>query len=172
MADRAGVLPIRPGTKVLAVGARPEAVAGAGLVPVEHAAQAELAVLRIAAPFEPRGRYFLEPMFHQGSLELQAETIEQIRTLAAGVPVVLVVALDRPAILTPVEPIVGALVAEFGCSDEALLQALTGAVPPRGRLPFDLPRSAGAADAVRPDVPSDTLDPLFRAGTALEITAV
>ena len=172
VADRAGVLPLGPGTKVLAVGIRPEAVTGAGLVAVTEAAHAEIAVVRIAAPFEPRGRYFLEPMFHQGSLELPAETIEQIRALAADVPVVLVITLDRPAILTPIEPLVGALVAEFGCSDEALLEALTGEVPPRGRLPFDLPRSAAAVDAVRPDVPNDTVDPLFRAGTALETTPV
>jgi beta-glucosidase len=168
VADRGPLLPLAAGTRVLPVGADAAAVAAAGLAPVTDAADADVALVRIAAPFEPRDRYFLEAMFHQGSLELPAETVARVRALAEQVPVLLVVTLDRPALLAPVEPLVTALVAEYGCSDAALLDALTGAVPPRGRLPFDLPRSAAAVAAARPDVPGDTADPLFRAGTAVE----
>ncbi|WP_402468156.1 hypothetical protein [Isoptericola aurantiacus] len=39
--------------------------------------------------------------------------------------------------------------------------------PPRGRLPFDLPRSTAAVEASREDVPFDTIDPLFRCGHGL-----
>ncbi|MGT2425366.1 glycoside hydrolase family 3 protein [Amnibacterium kyonggiense] len=163
--DRATMLPVRAGSRVLPVHLSADAVAGAGLVPVASTSDAELAVVRIAAPFEPRDRYFLEGRFHQGSLELPAETVAQIRDLAERLPVVLVVSLDRPAILTPVRDAVAALVGVHGCSDEALLDALSGAVPPRGRLPFDLPRSAAAVAGVRSDVPNDTADPLFPAGT-------
>ncbi|MBM0240492.1 hypothetical protein JNW88_31580 [Micromonospora sp. ATA32] len=49
------------------------------------------------------------------------------------------------------------LVATFGVSDEALMDVLTGRVAPRGRLPFDLPRSMAAVDASRQDVPFDTV---------------
>ena len=111
--------------------------------------------------------YFLEAMFHQGSLDFPAATVERVRSIAARLPVVLAVTLDRPAILTPLEPLATALVAEYGCSDAALLDALTGAIPPRGRLPFDLPRSSAAVAAARSDVPGDTADPLHRAGEAL-----
>ncbi|GAA2749988.1 glycoside hydrolase family 3 protein [Amnibacterium kyonggiense] len=163
--DRGAALPLRPGARVLPVHLAADAVTGAGLVPVTEASEAELAIVRITAPFEPRNRYFLEGMFHAGSLEPAAETIAEVRDLAERLPVVLVVSLDRPAILTPVADAVAALVGVVGCSDAALLDALTGAVPPRGRLPFDLPRSAEAVAAVRPDVPNDTADPLFRAGT-------
>ncbi|HEY0185966.1 MAG TPA: hypothetical protein VGC67_00620 [Cellulomonas sp.] len=37
----------------------------------------------------------------------------------------------------------------------------------RGRLPFDIPRSMDAVRASRPDVPRDTVDPVFRAGAGL-----
>ena len=162
--DRGPLLPLRPATRVLAIGTSADAVEAAGLVPVDDPAGAEVALVRIAAPFEPRNRFFLEAMFHQGSLELPAETIDRVSSLGRRLPVVLVVTLDRPAILTPLLPAVTTLVAEFGCSDTALLDALTGVVTPRGRLPFDLPRSSTAVDAVRPDVPGDTEAPLFRAG--------
>jgi beta-glucosidase len=164
LADEGSVLPLAAGAKVLPVGADPAAIIAAGLVAVGDPADADVALVRIAAPFEHRGRYFLEGMFHQGSLALPPETVARVRDLAAQVPVVLVVTLDRPALLAPVADAVAALVAEFGCSDPALLDALTGAVPPRGRPPFDLPRSEEAVATSRPDVPNDTEDPLFRAG--------
>lgn len=65
-------------------------------------------------------------------------------------------ALDRPAILTPLDGVVAGLAASVGASDAALLDALTGRIPPRGR-------------ASRPDVPSDTENPLFPFGSGLTI---
>ncbi|WP_375407028.1 glycoside hydrolase family 3 protein [uncultured Amnibacterium sp.] len=167
LADRGPVLPLRPGTRVLAIGASAASVAAAGLIAVTDASAADVALIRLAAPFEPRNRYFLEAMFHQGTLDFPAATIERVRSIATQLPVVLAITLDRPAILTPLEPLATALVAEYGCSDAALLDALTGAIPPRGRLPFDLPRSSAAIAAARSDVPGDTADPLHHAGEAL-----
>ena len=60
-----------------------------------------------------------------------------------------------------------AIVGSFGTSGQALVAALSGAVRPQGRLPFQLPRSMQAVRASRPDVPSDTPDPLFPAGHGL-----
>ena len=82
-------------------------------------------------------------------------------------PVVLDVTLDRPAILTPMMGLATAIVGTFGTSGPALVDALSGAVPPQGRLPFQLPRSMAAVRASRPDVASDTPDPLFPAGHGL-----
>jgi beta-glucosidase len=123
-----------------------------------------VAVVRLAAPYEPRDAYFLESAFHQGSLDFAPEVIAHIRDLARVVPVVLDVLLDRPAILTPLAGVVAALVADYGCSDQALRDALTGRIRPRGRLPFELPRSMDAVRASRSDVPGDTADPLYRRG--------
>jgi beta-glucosidase len=136
---------------------------------VTDPAQADVAVVRLQAPFEPRNEYFLEAFFHQGSLDFPADVVERIEKLAAQVPVVLDVALDRPAILTPLDGVVAGLSASFGASDAALLDALTGRIPPRGRLPFELPRSMDAVRASRPDVPSDTADPLYPYGSGLDL---
>jgi beta-glucosidase len=65
--------------------------------------------------------------------------------------------------------VASALVVNFGASDAALLDALTGRVAPRGRLPVELPRSMAAVRESRPDVPSDTRHPLYPVGAGLSI---
>ena len=57
----------------------------------------------------------------------------------------------------------------WGANAGAILDVLTGAAEPKGRLPFDLPRSTAAVEASRPDVPFDTVDPLFRFGHGLTL---
>ena len=52
----------------------------------------------------------------------------------------------------------------FGVSDAALLDVLTGAARPEGRLPFELPSSMQEVEAQRSDVPHDTAHPLYRIG--------
>ena len=73
------------------------------------------------------------------------------------------IVLDRPAILTPLVPLASALVGSYGTCDDALVDALTGLVEPRGRLPFDLPRSMEDVRRHGEDVPGFE-DPLFRCG--------
>ena len=90
-----------------------------------------------------------------------------MRAVAASVPTVVDVFLDRPAILTPFVDEVAAIVANWGANPRAVLDVLTGAAEPKGRLPFDLPSSMAAVEANRPDVPFDTADPLFRFGHGL-----
>lgn len=127
-------------------------------------ADAEFAIVRIAAPFEPRDEYFLEAGMEQGSLDLPADVVAEVTELGARMPVVLVITLTRPAILTPVIAHVAAVIADFGASDAAVMRALTGEITPEGRLPFELPRSMAAVAESRPDVASDSADPLFPAG--------
>jgi beta-glucosidase len=154
------VLPLALGRRMYVEGIDPTVAGEYGTVVADPAA-ADLAIVRLQAPFEPRNHYFLEAVFHQGSLDFRSEVIEHIAKLAAQVPVLLDVYLDRPAVLTPLEVAVIALTASFGASDHALLDALTGRITPRGRLPFELPRSMDAVRGSRPDVPSDTTDPLY-----------
>ncbi len=162
------VLPLRPGLRIYAEGVSAEAVAGLGTA-VDDPSAADVALVRLAAPFEPRNTYFLEAMFHQGSLDFPAEVIEHVRSLAAVVPVVVDVMLERPAILSPIDGVATALVGTYGASDAALIDALSGRIAPRGRLPFELPRSMAAVEASRSDVPSDSEDPLYPYGHGLTI---
>ena len=89
------------------------------------------------------------------------------RAVAAAVPTVVDVFLDRPAILGPIADAAAAVTANYGANPRALLDVLTGAASPEGKLPFDIPASMAAVEASRPDVPFDTADPLFRFGHGL-----
>jgi beta-glucosidase len=156
-------LPLLPDFYLYLENVDPEVASRYGTV-VESPAEADVAVIRLRAPFEPRDEYFLEAAFRQGSLDFPDEVLEGVRKLAETVPVIVDVALDRPAILSGIDAVATALTVTFGASDAALLDALTGRIPPQGRLPFELPRSMEAVRASRTDVPSDTEDPLYPYG--------
>jgi beta-glucosidase len=162
-----GALPFAPGVKLYVEGIAPEVAASFGEV-VGAPAQADIAVLRLHAPYEQRATAF-ENFFHAGSLDFPAETIAHVREVAAAVPTVVDVLLDRPAILEPIVEAAAAVTANWGASGAALLDVLTGAAQAKGRLPFDVPRSMAAVEASRPDVPFDTADPLFRFGHGLAL---
>ena len=166
LVDGRPLLPLAPGRRVLAVGLSAEDAAPLGRV-VQDVADADVAVVRLQAPWEHRDSMFLEAWFHAGSLDFPEDVIDRIRDLAAHVPVVLDVTLDRPAVLTPLVGLAAAVVGSYGTSGPAFVDALTGAVRPEGRLPFQLPRSMEAVRRSRPDVASDTPDPLFPAGHGL-----
>lgn len=153
-------LPLRPVERVYVEGFRPEDVAELGEL-VADPAEADLALVRLGAPFDPRDDLFLEAWFHQGSLEFPPGRVYRMRRIAEQCPLVIVANLDRAAVLTPFAEFAAAIAADFGSSGAALLDALTGRVAPEGRLPIELPRSMDAVRASREDVPSDTEDPLF-----------
>jgi beta-glucosidase len=163
----APTLPIARGLKLYVEGIDAEVAGEYGTV-VATPAEADVAVLRTRAPFEERSTTF-ENFFHQGSLDFTDEAVAHIRSVAAAVPTVVDVHLDRPAILTPFVGDVAAVVGNYGASARAVLDVLTGAATPLGKLPFDLPSSMAAVEASREDVPFDTKDPLFRFGHGLSL---
>ena len=168
LVDREETLPLFAASdaRIYAEGLTDPALAAYG----ERAArpeEADVAIVRIGAPFDPRDDLFLEKWFHQGSLEFPPGLAVRLARIADQVPLVIVVNLDRPAVLTPLLPVASALVADYGSSDEAVLAALSGRIPPRGVLPVEIPRSMDAVRASATDVPDGTADPLFPRGFGL-----
>ncbi|MEE1618618.1 glycoside hydrolase family 3 protein [Brachybacterium sp. J153] len=161
LADPQGLLPLE-GTdrRVFVVGLDAEEAARLGEV-VDRPEDADLVIVRLEEPFEPRADLFLEPFFHQGSLEYRPGLVSRLRILAAHAPLIIDATLLRPAILAPVAEVATTLVATYGSGSAALIDALTGAVPPRGTLPFEIPASMDAVRAGLADVPGGTADPLF-----------
>ncbi|WSR45670.1 glycoside hydrolase family 3 protein [Kitasatospora purpeofusca] len=150
------------GTRLYVEGVDPAVAARYGTV-VDRPEDADLAVLRLATPYEKR-EGLLEQAFHSGSLEFEPAEAARLAELAGALPTALVAQLERPAVLTPLAPHAALLVGEFGAADDIVLDAVLGRTPMTGTLPFDLPRSDAAVDAAREDVPFDTADPLFRFG--------
>ncbi|MGC0416041.1 glycoside hydrolase family 3 protein [Embleya sp. AB8] len=140
----------------------PEVAARYGRV-VDTPAEADLAIIRLAAPYERR-EGLLERYFHSGSLEFPPEETARLRALAAEVPLVACVHLDRPAVLTELAEMATQLLADFGADDDLVLDVVLGRAQATGRLPFDLPSSMRAVEESREDVPFDTEAPLFHCG--------
>lgn len=165
--DSASTLPLAPGLAVYAENFTDEAVAAVG-TRVTRPADADVAIVRLHAPFEARNDLFLEAWFHQGSLDFPPGLVSRLRSIADTCPLIVDVVLDRPAVVAPLLPFVSALVASYGTSDAALADVLTGRVAPVGRLPFDLPRSMEQVRQHHSDVPG-LGDPLFPFGFGLTI---
>lgn len=160
-------LPLTKGCRVHLVGVDPE-VAGRYATVVDDQPEADVTILRVTAPHEPRPGAF-ESFFHSGSLAFDDESLEELlQTLRAG-PTVVDVFLERPAVVTPLVDEASALVATYGCTDEALLDALFGIVAPEGRLPVALPRSMAAVEASPTDVPLTADAVVFPRGAGLRI---
>ncbi len=169
--NKGALLPLRHGAlRVYLRGVDSTAVQREGWTVVSDPARAELAIVRLDAPFQ-----VLHPQFvfgsraHEGSLAFSDSTpgFAEFLRVSARVPTIAVVSLDRPAILTPIKQHARALLASFGESDQALLDVLTGRARPQGRLPFDLPASMAAVLAQRPDLAHDIRQPLYRFGYGL-----
>ncbi len=170
--NQGGILPLRAKSasaplRVYVRGIAPEAAAEYGWTVVNDPKQADVAVMRLTAPFETlHPGYVFGAMQHEGSLSFRdgdAE-YEAFKEVSAAVPTVVTVYLDRPAILTPLKERARAVIANFGVSDAALLDVLAGRAKPEGKLPFELPSSMDAVLAQKSDVPHDSAQPLYPLG--------
>jgi beta-glucosidase len=159
------ILPLRRGCRLYLEGVPIQVAARYGQV-VSDPADADVALLRLKAPYEPRPGGF-EAMFHAGSLEFPVAERDHHAAICAAAPTIVDVYLDRPAVLTDLAEKSAALLGSYGSSDEAFLDIVFGIAQPEGSLPFDLPRSMAAVEASRSDVPFDTADPVFRFGHGL-----
>lgn len=159
------VLPVRGQPNIYIENINPEVAAAYGRV-VSRVEDADLAILRLKAPYEPR-EGFLESLFHAGDLSFSEPELARILRILAAVPTVVDIYLDRPAVIPEIAAQSAGLLANFGVSDEAVLDVIFGRFAPAGKLPFELPSSMEAVRAQKSDVPYDSADPLFPFGHGL-----
>ncbi len=166
--ERRGILPIRPGkVRVYLYGMKPDEARKRGFEVVTDPVKADVAIVRATTPYQLLHPKSLFGRFqHEGDLDFKPNNaaLGAIETAAKYVPVIVDVYLDRPAILTNIRDKAAALFVNFGASDAALLDILTGVVKPQGRLPFELPSSMEAVRQQASDVPQDSARPLYRTG--------
>ena len=162
-----GLLPLAAGGAHLRRRPRRGAAAAYGRSSSSRATPTSAIVFR-NAPYEPRNGNFIESLFHAGSLDFPADERDRVLEVAQAVPTILVVHLDRPAILTELADACGAVVGTFGASPEAILDLVFGRFSPdrqasRSSCPRRWMRSAQQLS----DVPCDSERPLFPLGHGL-----
>ncbi len=165
------VLPLRRETRLYVENVDPSIAAHYATV-VPTLEEADVALVRVDAPWrshppETIGDRVFNEIFHQGDLDFQGEGLEHLQNIARTKPTILVIYLDRPAILSGLADSTVGMLAHFGATDEAILDVTFGRSSPRGKLPFELPSSMEAVKAQKEDVPHDSADPLFPYGFGL-----
>jgi beta-glucosidase len=163
-----GLLPLREGTRIYVEGmSQTEALESYGAV-VEDISEADVVIKRISTPWDdPPGNSMLERFFHMGRLWYTEEELAEISALADQKPMLVVAHLERPTVLTEVNEMCGALLADFGTSDAVLADVLFGKRTPEGKLPFELPSSKEAVEKQLEDLPYDSENPLYPYGYGL-----
>lgn len=170
LANNDNILPLNTAdnTKFYIEGIEASYLQARNLSVVSTPEEADLALVRLQAPYEPRPGGF-EANYHAGSLEYNATEKARQAAIYTAVPTIVDIYLDRPAAIPEIADSAKALLANFGASPDALLDVLFGVdgAQPLGKLPFDLPRSMAAVEASKEDVPFDTENPVFRFGDGL-----
>ncbi|KAL4862620.1 beta-glucosidase C [Aspergillus spectabilis] len=128
--------------------------------------EADYALLRYAAPWEPRPGTF-EAGFHAGSLAFNNTEQARQAKIYSTVPTIVDIRLDRPAVIPEIINQAAAVLGSYGSDSNALLDLVFGVAEPEGKLPFDLPRSMAAVEAQKEDLPFDTKNPVLRFGHGL-----
>ena len=153
-------LPVNRRLRLYIENLAPEIVADYGDV-VNTPQGADLAILRLQTPYQPRGRGFLEKFFHQGDLDFKGKEKARLLKILRTTPTIVDITLDRAAVIPEIAEASAGLLASFGVADRVILDAIFGEFSPTGALPIELPSSMDAVRAQKPDVPYDSEDPLF-----------
>jgi len=161
------VLPIKGQSKIFVKNIDPSVAAQyAELVATPE--EADFALLRLETPWIPvETKNPFARGFHHGDLDFKGQAKAEILDLLRRVPTIVVLYLDRPAVIPEINESAKALVADYGASDVAVLDVIFGKTDPEGRLPFELPSSMEAIENQRADVPYDSENPLYPFGFGL-----
>ena len=161
------VLPLAGNIKIFVKNVDAE-LAGQYATVVDSPEAADFAILRLQTPWYPvdTPNVFAQ-MFHHGDLDFKGEALAEILTLLETVPTIVVLYLDRPAVIPEISATAQGLLADYGASDAAVLDVVFGKAQPEGKLPFELPSSMEAVQAQKTDVPYDSENPLYRFGLGL-----
>jgi beta-glucosidase len=161
------VLPLRNQPKLFVKNIDP-AVAGQYGRVVASPEEADLAILRLETPWVPvETKNPFARGFHHGDLDFKGEAKAEILSLLESVPTIVVLYLDRPAVIPEIAAAAKALVCDYGAEDVAVLNVLFGKARPEGKLPFELPSSMDAVRRQKEDLPHDSENPLFPLGYGL-----
>jgi len=158
------------GQKVWLYGIDAAAAQSYGYTVVDTPEAADLAILRVSTPYQTlHPNYIFGSFQHEGSLAFEDGNAdyEAIKAAAKAPKSIVTVYMDRPAILGNVQDKATALLANFGLSDAALFDVLTGKASPQGKLPFELPSSMAEVEAQLSDLPHDSAHPLYPFGYGL-----
>ena len=161
------ILPLKAATKIYLQGFNKEDSQQYTNV-VNRMEDADVVVLKLNTPFNAdAGKYPMERIFHQGSLDFPEEKKVALLKLMKTKPTITVINLERPAVFPEINAESKAVVGDFSSQDGIILDLIFGKFKPTGKLPFELPSSMEAVLKQKEDVPYDSGKPLYGYGFGL-----
>ena len=109
----------------------------------------------------------LSSIFPNQDLNFSPEILEKLEEYSSIKPLIVIVDLNRPAILDSINQMSSALVGTFGVDESVIFETLFGESKPTGKLPFEIPSSMKEVNEQLEDVPDDTMNPTFKFGFGL-----
>lgn len=107
---------------------------------------------------------FLSKLFPNGDLRFNRNIINKIKEYSKEKELIVIVDLNRPAILDDIKKSTSSLIGTFGVSDQVIFEGIYGRFNPSGKLPFEIPSSMDAVLNQKEDLPDDTLNPTYEFG--------
>ena len=107
---------------------------------------------------------FLSTLFPNGDLRFNDEIKSKIDKYSKLKELIVVVDLNRPAILEHIKVSSSGVIATFGVLDQVIFEGIYGEFNPSGKLPFEIPSSMEAVNNQKEDLPDDSLNPTYEFG--------
>ena len=166
-----GVLPLKQETKIFVDGLDKNIATEFGKL-VGNIEDADIVIMYIHTVFNGNQESglnrafdnFLSTLFPNGDLNFNDEILTKVRNYSAEKDLIVVVDLNRPAILASIKDNVSGLIGTFGVEDRVIFEGLYGEFNPTGKLPFDIPSSMESVLNQKEDLPDDALNPTYRYG--------
>lgn len=135
---------------------------------VSDVSEADIIVKKLPTPSSPpQGDDLLERFIPQGRLDFPEDEKKEILELINSKPTVTVLEMERPSVVPDINAASKAVIADFDCQDEIILELIFGKFNPSGKLPIEIPSSVDAVASQKEDVPYDSKNPLYSFGHGL-----
>ena len=166
-----GILPIKNNINIFIDGLNKEIADGYGNL-VNNYKEADVVIMYIHTVFNGNQESglnrvfdnFLSTLFPDGNLNFSDEILNKARMYSKEKNLVIVVDLNRPAILSSIKKHSSGLIGTFGVEDKIIFEALFGEFNPSGKLPFEIPSSMDSVLNQKEDLPDDSLNPTYEYG--------
>ncbi len=115
-----------------------------------------------------------QPPWGVANLDIPQEELAMLEAVKEeGVPIISVIVLSRPYVLTEVLELSDSVLVVYrpgvSMGAQAIADALFGKTPINGKLPVQLPASLEQVTRQREDLPFDLVNPLFEFGDGIEV---
>lgn len=87
--------------------------------------------------------------------ECELDLLEETRRLMGDKPIIVIMAMNNPIVMSEVEPMADAILVGFSVQTQAFLDLITGNSEPSALLPFEMPASMEAIEIHCEDKPHD-----------------